>query len=261
MTSSSICAVLRFEPRSPVSIQWLATTLLLPPIGLLLAALLLLAWRGRAARLLVALLLLTTLAMSTPYVAGTLRSSLERAVPDTAAGEVGAIVVLSGDIAHAREGIEPGSLTLERMRKGAELHRTTGLPILVTGGVISRRSDVPVAELMRRAYGTDFGVAVRWVEPMARDTRDNAERSARLLREAGISRVFVVSHAWHLPRALAAFERASIAPVPAPVRLSPLPDGSFSDWIPSPRAALDSWYFLREWAGILVYRLRDGPRQ
>ncbi len=241
-----------------MSLQALATTLLLPPIGLLLGALVLLVCRGRGARVLPALLLLAALGVSTPYAAGMLRLSLERAVPDTPPGAVGAIVVLSGDIAHAREGIEPGSLTLERMRKGAELHRATGLPILVTGGVISRRSDVPVAELVRRAYGTDFGVAVRWVEPMARDTRDNAERSARLLREAGISRVFVVSHAWHLPRALAAFERAGIAPVPAPVRLSPVPDGSFSDWIPSPRAALDSWYFLREWAGIAVYRLRDG---
>jgi uncharacterized SAM-binding protein YcdF (DUF218 family) len=241
-----------------VSIQWLATTLLLPPIGLLLAALAFLAWRGRTVRLVVALLLLATLAISTPHAAGTLRSSLERSVPDTLPGAVGAIVVLSGDIVHTRDGSELGPLTLERMRKGAELHRATGLPILVTGGVISRRSDVPVAELMRRAYGADFGVPVRWVEPMARDTRDNAERSAGLLREAGISRVFVVSHAWHLPRALAAFERAGIAPVPAPVRLGPAPDSSFSDWVPSPHAALDSWYFLREWAGILVYRLRDG---
>jgi uncharacterized SAM-binding protein YcdF (DUF218 family) len=241
-----------------MSFQGLATTLLLPPVGFLLAALALLAWRGRAVRLLIALLLLATLAVSTPYVAGTLRLSLERTLPDLPTGGAGAIVVLSGDIAHAREGIEPGPLTLERMRAGAALHRMTGLPILVTGGVVSRRSSVPVAELMRAAYTTDFGLAVRWVEPMARDTRENAERSAILLRAAGIERVFVVSHAWHLPRALAAFERAGLAPMPAPVRLSPAPDGSFADWVPNPRAALDSWYFLREWAGILVYRLRDG---
>lgn len=241
-----------------MSLQALATTLLLPPIGLLLGALALLVWRGRGARLLAVLLLVAVLALSTPYVAGILRLSLERSLPDTPAGEAGAIVVLSGDIAHTLDGIELGPLTLERVRAGAALHRATGLPILVTGGVLSRRSSQPVAELMRAAYVEDFGIPVRWVEPMARDTRGNAELSAILLRDAGISRVFVVSHAWHLPRAIAAFERAGVVPVPAPVRRGPLPDGSFDAWVPSPRAALDSWYFLREWVGMLVYRLRDG---
>lgn len=233
-------------------------SLLLPPIGPMLAALVLLVWRGRLTRALAGLLLLANLAFATPFAAGTLRLSLERMLPDTVADAAEAIVVLSGDIAHTRDAMDLGPLTLERMRVGATLHRATGLPILVTGGVVSRRSSVPIAELMRAAYTTDFGLAVRWVEPMARDTRENAERSAILLRAAGIERVFVVSHAWHLPRALAAFERAGLAPMPAPVRLSPAPDGSFADWVPNPRAALDSWYFLREWAGILVYRLRDG---
>jgi uncharacterized SAM-binding protein YcdF (DUF218 family) len=241
-----------------MSLQALATTLLLPPIGLLVGALALLVWRGRGARILAALLLVTALAVSTPYAAGTLRLSLERMLPDTPADAAEAIVVLSGDIAHTREGIELGPLTLERMRKGAALHRATGLPILVTGGVVSRRSSVPVAELMRAVYAEEFGITVRWVEPAARDTRDNAEHSTAVLRQAGVDRVFVVSHAWHLPRALAAFERAGLSSVPAPVRLGPAPDGSLGDWVPSPRAALDSWYFLREWTGILVYRLRDG---
>jgi uncharacterized SAM-binding protein YcdF (DUF218 family) len=241
-----------------MSLQALATTLLLPPVGLLLGALVLLAWRGRIARLLTALLLLAALGVSTPYAAGTLRLSLERLLPEATVDGAGAIVVLSGDIAHTRDGIELGPLTLERMRTGAELHRRTRLPLLVTGGTLSRRHTVPVAELMRAAYADEFGIAVRWVEPEARDTRDNAELSAALLRAAGINRAYVVTHGWHLPRALASFARTGLAPVPAPVRLGPVPDGSPADWVPSPRAALESWYFLREWAGILVYRLRDG---
>lgn len=241
-----------------MSVQTLLSLLLPPPIGLLFAALVLLVWCGRLTRALAGLLLLANLALATPFAAGTLRLSLERMLPDTVADAAEAIVVLSGDIAHTRDAIDLGPLTLERMRAGAALHRATGLPILVTGGVLSRRSSVPLAELMRAAYAEEFGITVRWVEPAARDTRDNAERSAILLRDAGIGRVFVVTHAWHLPRALAAFERAGVVPVPAPVRRGPAPDVSFADWVPNPRAALDSWYFLREWAGILVYRLRDG---
>lgn len=240
-----------------MSVQTLLS-LLLPPIGLLFAALVLLAWRGRLTRALAGLLLLANLALATPFAAGTLRLSLERMLPDTVADAAEAIVVLSGDIAHTRDAINLGPLTLERMRVGAALHRRTGLPLLVTGGPLSRRHVVPVAELMRTAYAEEFGIAVRWVEREARDTRDNAELSASLLREAGISRVYVVTHGWHLPRALAAFARTGLSPVPAPVRLGPVPDGSFADWVPNPRAALESWYFLREWTGILVYRLRDG---
>ena len=53
-----------------MSLQALATTLLLPPIGLLLAALVLLIWRGRLARLLVLLAVALHLLLATPFVAG-----------------------------------------------------------------------------------------------------------------------------------------------------------------------------------------------
>lgn len=237
-------------------------SLLLPPLLLTLAAMVgaLAAWRGaRRGGLFAALALALQLVLAMPYTAGWLRVSLEHRLPEVGAGATaGAIVVLGGDIAHTRDGIDPGPLTLERIRAGAVLHRRTGLPLLVTGGVLSRRHGVALAELMRTAYAEEFGITVRWVEPRARDTRDNAELSAAMLREAGIGRAFVVSHAWHLPRALEAFARTGLEAVPAPVRLGPVPDGGFGDWIPGPRALLESWYCLREWAGILVYRLRDG---
>jgi uncharacterized SAM-binding protein YcdF (DUF218 family) len=243
-----------------VSVQSLLTTLLLPPLGLILAALLgtLAAWRGRrAAGLVAAAALLVQMLFATPQVAGWLRLSLERRIPSPPATAPLAIVVLSGDVAHGRDGVDLGPLTLERMRIAASLHRDTGLPILVTGGVLSASRRVPVAELMRAGYAQDFAIAVRWVEAVAGDTRGNAQLSARMLRQDGIDSVWLVTHAWHLPRAAEAFARAGLAVHPAPVRLGPVPVWSLSNWVPNPRAALDSWYFLREWVGILVYRLHD----
>jgi uncharacterized SAM-binding protein YcdF (DUF218 family) len=240
------------------------TSLLVPPLLLVLLALLstLLAWRRRGGLALggaVASLLLLLL-LATPFAAGMLRVSLEQRIgpalqPLPASG---AIVVLSGDIAHRADGVEIGPLTLERMRAAGALHRRTGLPILVTGGVLSRRHPVAVAELMRASYAQDFGIEVRWVEGVARDTRENARLSAALLRAEGIAAAYLVSHSWHLPRALAAFAREDFAVSPVPVRLGPVPNGTLTDWLPGPRAMLESWFCLREWAGILAYRLRDG---
>lgn len=242
-----------------MSAQAIATALLLPPLlctlvallgGLLAAPRRPLAGLGTAASCIVLLLL------ATPFVAGNLRASLEEDLP-VPAGEPRAIVVLSGEVARAVDHVEVGPLTLERMRAAAALHRRSGLPLLVTGGALGEH-DPPVAVLMARSFAEDFGVPVRWVEPAAMDTRDNAELSAALLRREGIGTVHVVTHAWHMRRALAAFARAGLVGVPAPVRIDRRPDGIAADWVPRPDQLYVSWLALREWAGILVYRLRDG---
>lgn len=242
-----------------MSAQSIATALLLPPLACAILALcggLAVLRRARCAGLAVALASACLLLLATPFVAGHLRASLEAGLP-APAGTPGAIVVLSGEVARGREGVEVGPFTLERMRAAAALHRRTALPLLVTGGVLGG-GDPPIAALMARSFAEDFGVPVRWVEPAALDTRDNAELSAVMLREAGIGTVHVVTHAWHMRRALAAFARAGIVALPAPVRIDRAPDGRATDWVPRPDQLTVSWLALREWAGILVYRLRDG---
>jgi uncharacterized SAM-binding protein YcdF (DUF218 family) len=240
--------------------QGALTSLLLPPLSLALLALAcaLLAWRGRRwAGLLAALALLLLLALATPFAAGTLTQRLEAWIPPAPPTPPAAIIVLGGEMASGAAGHEIGPLTLERLRAGAALHRATGLPLLVTAGPVSRNAP-PLAALMAESLRRDFGVPVRWVETAARDTRDNAILSAALLRGDGIAGALVVSHAWHLPRAMEAFSRAGFAAMPAPVRRHRAPDGIASDWLPRPDHLAQSWFALREWAGLLVYRLRDG---
>lgn len=242
-----------------MSAQAIATALLLPPLLCTLVALLgglrvtrCLPVTGAAIVTSCLLLLL----LATPFAAGHLRVSLESDLPSPA-GEPRAIVVLSGEVARAADHVEVGPLTLERMRAAAALHRRTGLPLLVTGGALGR-GDPPIAALMARSFADDFGVPVRWVEAGALDTRDNADLSAALLRREGIDTVHLVTHAWHMRRALDAFARAGLEAVPAPVRRDRMPEGLATDWVPRPDQLYVSWLALREWAGILVYRLRDG---
>ena len=246
--------------------QQILTALVLPPLGLVLACLAggLLAWRGwRPGGLVVIAAALALGLMSTPMASGLLTESLEREVRLVGADRAGppgpapqAIVILGAELAHGMDGADVGPMTLERLRAGAALHRSTGLPILVTGGVLSAGTP-PIATLMQHSLETDFNVPTRWVEGKAPDTRGNAVESTALLRQDGITAAYVVTHAWHLPRALEAFGRTGLHVVAAPVRVTRGPDGSWSDWIPRPDHLSESWFALREWAGRLVYAIRD----
>lgn len=234
----------------------------LPPLGLVVAILLfaLVAWRGsRLAAIGAAIATVGLLLLATPVVAGLLMASLDQAtpMPPADAQRPAAIVVLGGDLAHGTSGPDVGPLTLERLRAGAALHRRLGLPLLVTGGP-QRPEEPSLATLMQRSLSEDFGVGVRWVEPAARDTRDNARLSAAMLRHDGIAAAYLVTHAWHMPRAVEAFQRSGFVTYPAPVRHQPIPAGRISDWLPRPDHLTTTWYALREWLGRVVYALRDG---
>lgn len=234
--------------------------LALPPLLLLALAVVLglLGWRGRRrAALAGAACAAAALVLATPLAAGLLAGSLDRATPEVAAGPTpSAIVVLGAEAARGVAGPDIGPLTLERLRAGAALHRRLGLPVLVTGGPVAA-GEPPLAALMAASLAADFGIAARWVEPAARDTRDNARLSAAMLRAEGVTAALLVTHAWHMPRAMEAFAREAFAATPAPVRRLRLPEGQASDLVPRPDHLALSWFALREWAGRLAYALRD----
>nr|WP_232479130.1 YdcF family protein [Roseomonas rosulenta] len=232
--------------------------LLLPPLLLVLVVLagaLIAPWRRRTGALLAGGAALGLLALATPMAAGWLRVSLEGDIAAAAPGAApGAIIVLGAEVARSRSDVDVGPLTLERLRAAAALHRATGLPLLVAGGPIAP-GDPPLAGLMARSLAEDFRVPVRWTEEQSRTTGQNAILSAALLAEAGIGAAYVVTHAWHLPRAIEEFARTPLAVVPAPVRLDRPPRGIASDFLPRADRLAESWWAIREWAGRLALRL------
>ena len=201
------------------------------------------------------------IALCMPWVSSTLLASLQTE-PALAAGhldpDVGAIVVLGGDVnPYAPEfgGATVGALTLERLRYAAELARTTALPVLVSGGVTQPGAS-SLAQMMKVSLLYDFHVDVCWTEDRSLDTRENAQCSAEILKQAGIARVYLVTHAWHMPRARAAFEAAGIAVVPAPTAFrarAPLAPMSF---VPSARALRESQWAFHEWLSRAWYALQ-----
>lgn len=248
--------------RGGVSAHNVLLSVVLPPLGLglLALALALLAWRGRRwAGLAAGLALLLQLALATPIASGWLEVSLLRLLPRLSpplAVEPRAIIVLSAEVARTDAGWTVGALTVERMAAAASLARRTGLPILVTGGPAAPSPSPPLAALMAERFGSDFGLAVRWVEAEAGNTWENARLSAALLRREGLGTAYVVSHGWHLPRALLSFRGSGLVAVPWPVRESPPPEWRAAAFVPRADRWALSWFALREWAGLGVYAVR-----
>ena len=157
----------------------------------------------RAGRIVAWTGVLVLLALSTPIVAFALLTFVDRSPPlDLArARDAQAIVILGGGI--RREAAEYGgrdtlgSLTLERVRYGAQVARLTGLPVLVTGGSVL--GGEPEATVMRSALEHEFRVPVRWMESQSRNTHENATLSAKILqrgeREPSHSRRAQLRHA------------------------------------------------------------------
>jgi uncharacterized SAM-binding protein YcdF (DUF218 family) len=244
----------------PLLLRAVAKTLVLPPAGPLLLALiglLLLSRRPRLGRALALTGVVALLVLSLPIVA----LALARAIDDSPvfdparATEAQALVILgSGVRRHAVEygGDTLGPRTLERVRYGARLARATGLPVLVSGGSVS--GSTAEAVLMRDALEREFGVPVRWSESSSRNTHENAVASARILQGAGVSTVVLVAHALDMPRARAEFEAAGLRVIPAPTALAPRGGDSALDFLPGIGGLTASYIALYEALGESVRR-------
>lgn len=237
--------------------------LVLPPVNLLLlviAGLVLTRFRPRAGRIVMVvglggMLLLSMHAVSTPMLA-----LLERNLPVTPPPDAppAAIVILSGDSLSSPSvpgGYTVGGLTLRRLLTGATLHRRTGLPLLVTGGPVPRHAP-PLADLMAQVLRHDFRVDVRWLERKSRDTWENAQFTAEILKEAGVTSIYLVTDAWHMRRALLAFAQTGLRVTAAPTPVLREMTLSPSDFVPTVGSWMTAYFAAHEWIGLVWYSMR-----
>ncbi len=242
----------------------LISSVLLPPLSLLIFLVAGMALRRRAPRISMSLLLLSTTALyalSTPWVSGVLLKSLEVGPPATPAmlKETDAIVVLGGGRKLDQPEYGSDTLngpTLERLRYAAYLHRTSQLPLLVSGGK-PQGGTLSEGHIMAQALQDEYGITPNWIEERSLNTWENARLSAPLLKQAGITRIALVSHAWHLRRAVPLFEAQGLSVVPAGTQFASSRLDSLLNLLPTTAALRDSTFALREWLGILWYKFRS----
>jgi uncharacterized SAM-binding protein YcdF (DUF218 family) len=162
--------------------------LILPPgsnlFALLFAWLVLRRWR-RMQRAIYFLSVVTLWMWCTPFVASWHARSLEFYPPvdRTLAPDADLVVILGGGrISKAPEFAYHDAIradTLERVRYGAVMARTYGLPLAVAGGSVFGDRSESLAVLMASSLREDFGLEATWVEDKSRNTAQNA----RYLRE------------------------------------------------------------------------------
>jgi uncharacterized SAM-binding protein YcdF (DUF218 family) len=246
--------------------EWLFTNLLaaalLPPLNLILLGTVGLSLLRRHPRLGKALLVATMgllYLLSAPFVADRMLAWLERDYPyrpPQAQAAQAVVVLAAGKYRDAPEyaGDTLNRLALERARYAARLHRITGKPILVSGG--NPGGGLPEALAMKEALERDFRVQVRWVETRSINTYENARLSRDILARAGIRKIYLVTHAWHLPRAAAAFRHAGFEVVPAGTVFTTAGETGLMDYLPQAKGLRNAYLAMHEAVGLVWYELR-----
>jgi uncharacterized SAM-binding protein YcdF (DUF218 family) len=204
--------------------------------------------------------------LAIPLVSDALGRAAQRCPPLdlTRPVQAQAIVILGGGaerLGAPEYGGEPAASQqlLERVNYGAFLARRTGLPVAVSG---TRREALAMSASLAR----DFGVTTRWAEDRSRDTFENAQFCAQLLKPLGITRIVLVTSADHEWRAMQEFVSAGFNVVPAPVGLYVPPEMGVRNFVPNVNALAYSTAALYEILGDLarqvfaVLHLRQHPR-
>lgn len=149
--------------------------------------------------------------------------------------------------------------SVERLRYGIWLSRETGLPLAFSGGIGHGGDGGPAeAEIAARIAEREFGRPLKWTETQSRDTHENAMRTVPLMKEQGIERIVLVTHGFHMRRALAAFERAAERSSIA-MQVTPAPMGGegaqrlgIEDFVPTRSGFERVNLALHEWLGRIL---------
>jgi uncharacterized SAM-binding protein YcdF (DUF218 family) len=173
-----------------------------------------------------------------------------------------AVVVLTGmvDSKAARgDQVELGQAA-DRIVAGVELmHRGQADYLLIAGGS-GDLFDQSVSEaLILERFAIRLGVPADriLVDTTSRNTHENAVQAWRLLREARLSNVILVTSAFHMPRSMGCFRKVGLHPRPYPVDFR----GRWGEydplsWLPRVSNLQSSTTAIREYVGLIMYWFR-----
>ena len=235
-------------------------------------ALILLWKRPRVAAFCIALGLFVLLFSSNAWISRLMVYSLElQNIPSGELPTAQAIVVLGGATRSAYEPRKTVDLSEagDRVLYAAQLYREEKAPlIVVSGGRIDWQGggtpeSEDIAKLLRF-----MGVAAKDIlqDPDSLNTYENAVNVKKILLERNIDRILLVTSAMHMPRSLAIFKLQKIDAIAAPTdflvtkgeiqQLASTPKGAILNLLPDSKNLENFTSALKEYIGMVVYRLR-----
>lgn len=235
---------------------------LLSPLGagLLLALLLWLARRRLPRWALWSGIVLEVLCyvLMTPLGANALVGMVEAQAPRPSqclAPRPSTIVVLAGGMEHAALGPEDASVlstaSVRRLLAAVDLWRATpGATLVVSGGGPFEFAEATLLAHFAHKLGVP-ATAIR-TETHSRTTWENALNTRRL--DGVPARIWLVTSALHMPRALLAFRAAGFDACGFPADFRYLPPQNLGDALPQSGALQKSEAALHELVGMLLYR-------
>ena len=105
---------------------------------------------------------------------------------------------------------------------------------------------------MAETLKQSFHAKTIWVEDQSNDTAENATYSAKMLKQQGITKIALVSQAWHLPRAIKLFEQQGLTVTPAPTGYTSEEAEAIAQWLPKASALDKSSIAIKEYLGRLI---------
>jgi len=251
-----------------LSIVKAVASFLVPPTGLILMSLvgigMSLIWRKLG--IWVAFISMASLLLcSLPVVSASLINTLQTYPPIPAddlkqkIDEADAVVLLAGGRRKLAEEFGDdtvSSLSLERTRYAAWIVKRTGLPLIISGGRLHNEARSE-SDLMREILQKELIIIVDYTEQHSRTTYENAKYTAKFLKQNDIKKIALVTHAWHMPRAIAAFKHFDIQVVPAPTAFYGRHlTMDLADYLPSARALMFTGLAFHEIVGQWWYEMR-----
>ena len=191
------------------------------------------------------------------YLIGTLESEFD--ITPNVTGD--SIILLGGGIIDGVPDFSgfgtPTDSMLGRIVTAVRIQKKSGIPIIVSGGRVYK--NVSSEAQIAKRFLVDLGVAAGQilVEENARDTYENAKYTKEICLRKNYQRPILVTSAFHMKRALLAFQKIGldVIPYPAGFRSKNVQDLGWFSYLPRSGSLEGTADAIHEYLGILFYRL------
>jgi len=240
------------------------SVLVLPPVPLfflILIGLFLIEKSRRLGRYLILIGVLTLWLISCGLFSAWLETTCLESFSMTSPAElkrkgVQAIVVLGAgvelDLPDGKPQLQAGAL--DRLRYAIQLSRESKIPILVSGGKgwASRSDSISESDITEIVSRTAFDYDMKWKDGDSRDTKEASINSFKILSQAEIKNIALVTHSWHMSRSYKNFEKAGFIVTPAPMGQSSNNNNLFFSLLPSAGGLQKTQIVIHEYMGNLL---------